>query len=240
MTADCPGSKNFKHPQPGIIECPSCARGLEVWTDEFSVTCPNCKNIILHQQEKASCLDWCKRAKDCVGDKIYTNYMQNKAITIKQKLIRELEDYFGNDTKRVNHAKNVLNFAEEILKQERGEWHIVIPAGVLHDIGIKIAEKKYGSSAGHYQEKEGPEIARNILLRIGLKKEEIAEICEIIAHHHSPGKVDTLNFRILYDADCLVNLKDEIDTGDRAKLREIIDKVFLTTTGKEIAQRIYL
>jgi len=42
--------------------------------------------------------------------------MQNKATTTKQKLIKELEGYFGNDIKRINHAKNVLNFAEEILR----------------------------------------------------------------------------------------------------------------------------
>ena len=38
-----------------------------------------------------------------------------------------------------------------------------------------------------------------ILLETGLKKEDIAEICEMIAHHHSPGKIDTENFRILQD-----------------------------------------
>jgi len=38
----------------------------------------------------------------------------------------------------------------------------VIPASILHDVGIKAAEEKHGSSAGHFQELEGPEIARKI------------------------------------------------------------------------------
>jgi HD superfamily phosphodiesterase len=166
--------------------------------------------------------------------------MQNKAITTKEKLIKELEEYFGKDTKRINHAQKVMDYAEELLKQEEGDWHIVIPASILHDVGIKAAEKKYGSSAGIYQEKEGPEIARKILLKTGLKKEDIDEICEIIAHHHSPGKINTQNFKVLYDADWLVNLKDEVDTKDNSKLNQIIDKIFLTSTGKELAQKIYL
>lgn len=31
---------------------------------------------------------------------------------------------------------------------------------VLHDVGIKVAEQKYNSSAGHYQQLEGPPVAR--------------------------------------------------------------------------------
>lgn len=236
----CPGSQKFRQPQPENIKCSACGQEVEIWTDEIQVICPNCKNTILRQDEGASCLDWCKYAKECVGEKTYNKYVMNKAVTTKQKLIKELEDYFGTDTKRINHAKRVLDFAEEILKFEKADWHIVIPASILHDVGIKAAEEKYGSSAGHYQEKEGPEIARKILLKLSLKKEDIDEICEIIAHHHTPGKVDTLNFKVLYDADWLVNLKDEVDTMDKARLRKIIDKVFLTESGKTLAKKIYL
>lgn len=161
-------------------------------------------------------------------------------IDLKQKLIKELESYFGKDQKRIRHAKNVLRFAEKILKQENGDWQIVIAASVLHDVGIKVAEEKYGSSAGHYQEKEGPAIAGNILYKLGFKKEEIEQICEIIAYHHSPGKIKTTNFNILYDADWLVNLKDEVGIDDKIKLEGIIDRVFKTDTGKKIAKKLYL
>ena len=33
---------------------------------------------------------------------------------------------------------------------------------------IKVAEEKYGSSTGPYQEKEGPPVAREILSRLGI------------------------------------------------------------------------
>ena len=164
---------------------------------------------------------------------------ENKTRTIKENLIKELEEYFADDIKRISHAKNVIYFAGELLKKEDGDRHIIIPASILHDIGIKEAEIKYGTSAGYYQEKESPVIARKILLKLGLGKEDINEICEIIAHHHSPGIVNTMNFRILYDADWLVNLKDKLSLGKK-KLKSLIDKVFLTKRGKEIAQKLYL
>lgn len=236
---ECPGSKTIRQPLPEFIKCPFCSQELEIWTDEIKAVCSKCKKTVMRDQA-TSCLEWCSYAKECVGDQVYDNFMKNKAVSIKEKLLKELEDYFGKDIKRINHAKKVMGYAEELLRQEKADWYIVIPASILHDVGIKVAEEKYGSSAGHHQEKEGPAIARKILLKIGLSKKNIDEICEIIAHHHSPGKVDTQNFKVLYDADWLVNLKDEVDTKDKGNLEGIIDKVFLTKTGKELAKKIYL
>lgn len=155
-------------------------------------------------------------------------------------LMRAMESYFNGDTKRIDHARRVTEYAEELLKQEEGDYSIVIGASVLHDIGIHQAQEKYGSTSGKYQEKEGPPIARRILTGLGFERAQIEEICEIIAHHHSPGKVASKNFAILYDADWLVNLRDEHDIQDRSKLTNIIEKVFLTQSGKSLAREIYL
>src|SRR3989338_7977911 len=208
MPFECPGSEKFKQPKPEYLKCPSCGEEVEIWSDEVQTTCQKCGKKVT-RKESTSCLDWCKYAKECIGAQKYSAYIKDKSIILKDKLISELEKYFGNDSKRINHAKKVMGFAEELLLKEKADWHIVIPASILHDVGIKAAEAKYGSSAGHYQEKEGPAIARKILEKLDFKKEDIDEICEIIAHHHSPDKVDTKNFKVLYDADWLVNLKDE-------------------------------
>lgn len=159
---------------------------------------------------------------------------------IKEKLLKAMENYFRGDTKRINHAHRVTEYAEELLKKEGGDYTIVVGVAVLHDIGIHQAERKYGSTSGHYQEKEGPPIARRILIKLGFEPNQIQEICQIIAHHHSPGKINTPNFKILYDADWLVNLRDEYDIKDAGKLSDIIEKVFLTRSGKALARSIYM
>ncbi len=155
-------------------------------------------------------------------------------------LMRAMEAYFKGDAKRINHARRVTEYAEELLKREGGDYLTVIGASVLHDIGIHQAQKKYGSTIGRYQEKEGPPIARRILTGLGFERDQIEEICEIIAHHHRPGKITTRNFGILYDADWLVNLRDEYDIQDRNKLAGIIEKVFLTRSGQALARETYL
>ena len=77
MIFNCPGSQKFKHPQPETIKCQHCGQETEIWTDEAEVACQSCKKII-RREEGQSCLDWCKYAKECVGEKIYNRYMKNK------------------------------------------------------------------------------------------------------------------------------------------------------------------
>lgn len=238
MINKCPGH-DPKKLEAKNIKCPSCGYEIEIFSDEVKACCPRCKST-KYLDRMPSCIDWCKSAKECVGEGYYKTYMETKSALLKEKLIKELEDYFGQDEKRINHAKKVMDFAEDILKQEKADWDIVMPASILHDVGIKVAEAKYGSAAGHYQEKEGPEVARKILLKLGVKKDNIDEICSIIAHHHSPEKINTQNFKVLYDADWLVNLKEEVDTNDEAKLKDIIHKVFFTDTGRVLAKKLYL
>lgn len=159
---------------------------------------------------------------------------------MKDKLLAEMENYFGRDAKRINHARKVLNYAEQILAKVDGDPEVVEAAAILHDIGIHAAEKKHGSTAGKFQEIEGPPIADNILKKLDFPAGKIQEVLEIIAHHHTPGKVNTSNFKILHDADWLVNIPDEVDLADREKLKTVIEKVFLTETGKQLAEKIYL
>ena len=151
-----------------------------------------------------------------------------------------MKKYFGTDYKRVNHALKVSRYAEQILKMEGGHPLVVLGAAYLHDIGIHEAEKKHGSPSGRYQEIEGPPIERGILEGLNVQKEVADEICDIVAHHHSPGEAESLNFQILYEADWLVNLEEEGISKDREKVKEVVQKVFKTATGKELAEKIYL
>jgi HD superfamily phosphodiesterase len=159
---------------------------------------------------------------------------------LKDKIEQAVVEFLEGDTRRIEHARRVTDFAEKLNRIENGNYNIITAAGLLHDIGIHEAERKYQSNAGSYQEIEGPPIAAAILKRVGMPEDQIEEICQIIGHHHSPGKINTVNFKVLYDADWLVNLPDEFDISDQVKLKGLIEKLFLTQSGKEVAIKIYL
>ena len=234
----CPGAKLLRQPKPEMIPCPTCGEEVEIWSDEIRGFCPNCKRTVI-KDTNASCLDWCRYGKECVGEDIYNQYMENRAISLKQKLIEDMESYFEEDKSRIEHAKEVLESATELLKEEQADWHIVVPASILHDVGIKAAEQMYGSSEARYQEKEGPAIARKMLFKHGLRKEDIDQVCEIIGHHHSPKDDETANFSVVYDADCLVNLRKSTAEKTKEEMKQIIEKTFLTPTGRRMATRLY-
>jgi len=154
----------------------------------------------------------------------------------------EMKHFFKQDFKRIGHATKVARHAEQIAKEEKGDVAIVLTAAYLHDIGIKEAEARYQSTEAKYQEELGPPIAREILTKLGAAPELIEEVCDIIGHHHHPQPEETMNFKIVYDADLIVNL-EENQQGQkipREKLEGMIEKNFLTATGRELARKALL
>lgn len=159
---------------------------------------------------------------------------------VENKMIEKMKQYFDEDKKYIDHTLEVLEYAKEILKQENGDKNIVFTAAIFHDIGINLCKEKYNSTGGQLQEIEGPPIAREILKEMEVDSDIIDEVCDIIASHHSPGEIDTINFKIIWDADWLVNLEDEYNIKDSKKLEKVINKIFLTRTGMSIGKSIYL
>ena len=153
-----------------------------------------------------------------------------------------MKRYFKHDFKRVGHAIRVARYAEQIGREEGGNLAIILCAAYLHDIGIKEAERKHGSSAAKYQEEEGPPIAKEILYRLGAKEELINEVCDIIGHHHHPRQGETVNFKSLYDADMVTNLeeKQKKDPADLENLTGLIETSFLTDTGRKLARKVLI
>lgn len=83
MSYQCPGAQGFKHPKPEFIRCSSCGEEVEIWADEVKATCPKCKKTVTRQQEQ-SCLDWCKYARECLGEEAFKKFMQNKKAAEKK------------------------------------------------------------------------------------------------------------------------------------------------------------
>lgn len=159
---------------------------------------------------------------------------------MRNKLIEKMKNVFGDDQKRIDHALAVLNYAEQIQTIEGGDPLVIKAAAALHDIGIHEAERKYGSAAGNYQEIEGPPIAEKILRSLELADEVIEHICKIIANHHSAKDIDTTEFRIVWDADWLVNIPDEFSGKSKDELAKLINKILKTKTGHQIAVKLFI
>ena len=149
--------------------------------------------------------------------------------------------YFENDVRRINHALKVYDFACLIAEESnvRGsERQVIEITALLHDIGIKEAERKYHSSASNYQEQEGPAIAREILAPYNPDQKLVDRVCYIIGNHHTYTKIDGTDFQILVEADFIVNIYED---GIKPEVvRSIKKKVFKTEAGTRLIEDMYL
>ena len=54
--------------------CPNCGNPVEIFSTDTEVTCEKCGFVIYN--DKLSCVQWCKYAKQCVGEEVYNNLME--------------------------------------------------------------------------------------------------------------------------------------------------------------------
>jgi HD superfamily phosphodiesterase len=156
-------------------------------------------------------------------------------------IINEMIKYYAKDPRRVNHFLKVFSFAKSIgelegINQETQE--ILEVAAIMHDIGIKVSEEKYNSSAGNYQEIEGPPVAREMLSKFNFDEKFIDRICYLIGHHHTYSKVDGIDYQILIEADFLVNIYEDEIKADQIEI--IKEKYFKTKAGIDFLINLYL
>jgi len=151
-----------------------------------------------------------------------------------------MEAYFGADARRIAHARQVVAYARELLDYIDADPTSTLAAAYLHDIGIPEAERRYGSCAGPHQEELGPPVAREILERLGAAPALVETVCTLIGRHHTPAGVDSPEFRILWDADALVNLVEVVPGKTPEQVAAILEKSLVTEPGYRRAVSLFL
>ena len=236
----CPGQDSRYWQGEDVFEtkCPKCGHSVEFFKDDSQQKCRSCGHRILNPKIDFGCASYCPYADQCLGS-MPPELLAKRDDLFKDKLAIAMRKYFGQDHLRIKHAEAVATYAEEIGKLEKGNMAVIMAAGYLHDIGIREAERKFNSSAPKYQHSEGPPVARELLTTLKAEAELIDEVCDIISHHHQPRDEETVNFKVLYDADLIVNLnekyKESPPTGE--KLETVLNKSFLTDSGRRTAKK---
>ena len=151
-----------------------------------------------------------------------------------------MQVYFGSDQKRIDHALQVAGHARELLAYIDADPVVTLSAAYLHDIGIHEAERKHGSNSGYWQEIEGPSIAENLLTQIGADPALIETVSNLVGSHHTPKGIDSPEFRILWDADALVNFDDVLRDKPGEQVLAILDRHMVTEAGYRTACRLYV
>lgn len=156
------------------------------------------------------------------------------------KVIEAMIEYYGTDLRRINHFLKVFSFAKTIGEGESldaDSQTLLEISAIVHDIGIKQSELKYNSSAGKYQEIEGPTEAEKLLSKLGYDSDFVSKVCYLVGHHHTYSRIDSQPYQILVEADFLVNLFEDGASIEAVKKAE--EKIFRTPTGIKLLKKMY-
>ena len=159
---------------------------------------------------------------------------------MNNKLIFEMAKYYEEQPERLQHYIKVFTYAKMIGEEENlpaQKQHILETAAIVHDIGIKASEAKYGDLIGKHQEELGPAIAEEMLTKLGYNSEVIERVCYLVGHHHTYDKIDDIDYQILVEADFLVNIHENYNPYKSAV--EAYNRIFKTGTGKKLYKIMY-
>jgi hypothetical protein len=62
----CPG-QDKRNVKAETLTCINCGYQVEIFSDEIGLRCPQCKSLVC-RQKLPSCVDWCKSARECIGE----------------------------------------------------------------------------------------------------------------------------------------------------------------------------
>jgi HD superfamily phosphodiesterase len=230
----CPGQDSRYWSGEDVFEskCPACGQPVEFFKDDSRQRCRSCGNQVFNPKMDFGCAAYCPHAAQCLGA-LSPEILAAQGEMFKDKVAHAMRTYFGSDSRRIRHAEAVAEQAEAIGRQQSGgDLPVIMATAYLHDIGIKEAERKFNSSAARYQHSEGPPVARELLTALRAKPDLIDEVCDIISHHHTPRAEETVNFKVLHDADLIVNMAEQYQS--KPPTQERLDRLaalMLTEAG---------
>ncbi len=231
----CPGSLVFMQPKPDMIPCVACGADTEIWSDEAEGKCPSCGATVVRYASQ-SCVDWCKHAKECLGEDKYKKYGEMKAAMRKYALVNAMTQHFNGDAARIERAKKVAGYAELILAEEAAaDPNVAFAAAVLLAVGETGAAPDRDSAPPGPDKSVCPSAVPEILRTLGYADEFTAEVCGIITGDSRLR--DRINFQIVNDATLLADSEEHRIRAAAAPLDDAFLASFLTGSARRFAEK---
>lgn len=220
----------------GLLEYPQYTRPVEFMGMKVPdvLMSGHHKNIDAWRKEQ-SLKRTMERRPELLDNKTYSGRAEMIA-----KLMNMMTEYFNGDPKRIQHFTKVYAYAKNIGVLENIDSDtafILETAAIVHDIGIKKGEEKYGRCDGKIQEELGPYEAEKILKKCGYSKEVIRRVKYLVGHHHTYSGIDGIDYQILVEADFIVNMYE--DNADIESVKSVLGKIFKTKAGTNMYRQIF-
>ncbi len=163
--------------------------------------------------------------------------MDNRTIAeVMQKMIA----YSDGNLHDIAHFIKVHSYARTIGIQEGlpdYEQETVELAAIIHDIACPLCRVKYGNTNGKHQEEESAPLVDVFLEGVNIPEAMAKRINFLVSHHHTYTDVDGIDYRILLEADFLVNADESNMSADA--ILNARNSFYETKTGTALLDSIY-
>jgi hypothetical protein len=238
----CPGQDRGFWTGDPIFEmpCPKCGTMVELFRDEGSGRCGNCGHRFPNPKAVVGCAQWCPQAKECGGLAPRERLSETTADgSLAARLIQSVEKELAGDQPRLARALLVFQHAKQLLEREGGDPRVVLAAALLLPF---MPEDLTSSDCTADQPPcllAGSTSARQILQHVGFQGDTIRGVCGLIRAYRTTKERNTLELRIVSDADRLARFAEQ-DRGMAPEVLEgIVQRDFHTSAGKQRARELF-
>ncbi len=204
--------------------CPKCDAPVEFFKDETAGRCPNCGHRFQNPRASFDCAQWCSFAEECLGFAPERQSLSDPGKgALAGRLIRAIKDEFHTQQDRIAKALGVFRQAGELLSKEGGDPRIILAAALL----LETAQHDAGDIT----------TARQILQEVGLQEDTAVCVCHMIDSHRSDKPLDTIEYKVVADAEFLAKLAAAKHAGGNPRrLLELAEARLQTESAKQRAR----
>ena len=167
--------------------------------------------------------------------------MKDEKSKITAVAIEKMIDFYQGNLRDIEHFLKVWAYAKTIGEQESVDENtqgILELAAVVHDISCPLCREKYGNTNGKHQEEESGPLVEAFFADLPVGTLNVDRIKWLVEHHHTYTNVDGMDYRILLEADFLVN------AGESNYAKDVLENacvnIFRTETGIHLLKSMYL
>lgn len=162
-------------------------------------------------------------------------------VMLVAKAIEKMIDFYEGNLRDVEHFMKVWGYARTIGELEGLDaktQEILELAAVVHDIACPLCRVKYGNTNGSNQEKESDPLVREFFKDMPVAASDVDRISFMVCHHHTYTDVDGIDYRILLEADFLVNACES--QYSRSAIEAARENFYRTKAGTKLLDSMYL
>jgi hypothetical protein len=159
--------------------------------------------------------------------------------SLAARLIRAVEKEWAGDPPRLANALLVFQHAKQLMEREGGDPRVILASAVSMSFIPDVPTNRDSTADEPTCLLAGSISLRQFLQQVGLGGDTIRGVCQLIWTYRTDSARNTLELKIVSDADRLAQLTGQNRGIAPDDLESVIQRDLHTSTGKQRARELF-